>query len=111
MKAVLKRYRAFLITALAIGVFTLFNSSTGLKALTISGNSLKEMLLMIPPIFILLGLLDVWVPREAMIKYMGEGSGGAGCYPCLYHWVGGGRTALRGVPGGSRIHEKRGQIL
>ncbi|HRZ65461.1 MAG TPA: permease, partial [Spirochaetia bacterium] len=33
------------------------------------------MLLVIPPIFILLGLLDVWVPREKMIRYMGEGSG------------------------------------
>ena len=33
------------------------------------------MLLVIPPVFILLGLLDVWVPRETMIKYMGEGSG------------------------------------
>ncbi len=34
-----------------------------------------EMLAVIPPIFILLGLLDVWVPKEIMVKYMGEGSG------------------------------------
>jgi uncharacterized membrane protein YraQ (UPF0718 family) len=33
------------------------------------------MILVIPPIFVLLGLLDVWVPKETMIKYMGEGSG------------------------------------
>ena len=33
------------------------------------------MLLVIPPIFLLLGLLDVWVPRETLMKYMGEGSG------------------------------------
>jgi uncharacterized membrane protein YraQ (UPF0718 family) len=32
------------------------------------------MLLVIPPIFILLGLLDVWVPKEK-VKFMGEGSG------------------------------------
>ncbi len=38
----------------------------------------KTMLLVIPPIFILLGLLDVWVPREKMIRYMGEGSGAKG---------------------------------
>jgi uncharacterized membrane protein YraQ (UPF0718 family) len=36
------------------------------------------MFLVIPPIFILLGLLDVWVPREKMIRYMGEGSGPKG---------------------------------
>lgn len=29
----------------------------------------------IPPIFILLGLLDVWIPKETMMKYMGDNSG------------------------------------
>jgi len=33
------------------------------------------MILIIPPIFVLLGLLDVWVPREMMVKYLGEESG------------------------------------
>jgi len=40
--------------------------------------SLKEMLLVIPPIFILLGILDTWVPKEVMMKYMGEKSGWKG---------------------------------
>lgn len=75
MKAVLKRYRMFIITVLAIGILTIINSKIGLKALSISAYSFKEMLLVIPPVFILLGLLDVWIPREIMIKYMGEGSG------------------------------------
>ncbi len=60
---------------LAVGVLTLVNRELGLKALSVTGFSLKEMLLVIPPVFILLGLLDVWVPRETMMKYMGEGSG------------------------------------
>jgi uncharacterized membrane protein YraQ (UPF0718 family) len=34
-----------------------------------------DMLSVIPPVFLLLGLLDVWVPREIMLKYMGEDSG------------------------------------
>ena len=33
------------------------------------------MLLVIPPIFVLLGLLDVWVPREQMMRFMGPDSG------------------------------------
>jgi len=33
------------------------------------------MALIIPPIFVLLGLLDDWVPRETMVKFMGEDSG------------------------------------
>jgi uncharacterized membrane protein YraQ (UPF0718 family) len=33
------------------------------------------MLKIVPPIFLLIGLLDIWVPRETMIKLMGEKSG------------------------------------
>ncbi len=75
MKKLLKRYRVFLIVLVAMLLLTILDQQLGLKALRITGNSVKEMMLVIPPIFILLGLLDVWVPRETMIKYMGEGSG------------------------------------
>ena len=75
MKKWLKRYRMFLLVLALLLIFTGFNRQLGLKAFTITGNSIKEMLLVIPPIFLLLGLLDVWVPRETMVKYMGEGSG------------------------------------
>ncbi|MHB8131592.1 MAG: permease [Mobilitalea sp.] len=75
MKKLMKRYRLFLIVLGALIILTLFNQTLGIKALSISINSFKEMLLVIPPVFILLGLLDVWVPRETMVKYMGEGSG------------------------------------
>jgi uncharacterized membrane protein YraQ (UPF0718 family) len=59
----------------AVGILTLVSRDLGLKALGISAQQLWQMLLIIPPVFILLGLLDVWVPRETMVKYMGEGSG------------------------------------
>lgn len=75
MKKILKRYRAFLVVLVLMAILTMLNQKLGVKALTISANSFKEMLLVIPPVFILLGLLDVWVPRETMVKYMGEGSG------------------------------------
>lgn len=75
MKTFLKRYRAFFVTAIALSILTLINSAIGFKALSISAYAFKEMLLVIPPIFILLGLLDVWIPRETMVKYMGDRSG------------------------------------
>ncbi|MBR0598541.1 permease [Sinanaerobacter chloroacetimidivorans] len=75
MKTILKRYRAFIIVAVAILILTIFNFELGMKALNITAYSFKEMILVIPPVFVLLGLLDIWVPREIMIKYMGEGSG------------------------------------
>ncbi len=75
MKKILKRYRAFLVVLTIMLVITVVNFDLGIKAFGITGFSLKEMVLVIPPVFVLLGLLDIWVPRETMIKYMGEGSG------------------------------------
>lgn len=71
----LKRFRFFLIAALAIVIITFVDREIGLKAIDTFTFSLREMILIIPPVFILLGLLDVWVPKEVMVKYMGEGSG------------------------------------
>ncbi len=71
----IKRYRFALITALILAAMLLINRELGLKAISITGYSFKEMISVIPPIFILLGLLDVWVPKETMMKYMGEDSG------------------------------------
>ena len=75
MKNTIKRYRAFIVVLLSIFLLTAFNRTLGTKALSISLKSFVDMLFIIPPIFVLLGLLDVWVPRDSMIKYMGEDSG------------------------------------
>lgn len=71
----IKRYSFFIGTCLLLLIMFLVNYNLGQKALGISFNSVKEVAFIIPPIFILLGLLDVWVSREAMMKYMGEESG------------------------------------
>ena len=47
----------------------------GLKSVNITKQNFIEMISVIPPIFILLGLLDVWVDRATMMKYTGKGSG------------------------------------
>lgn len=71
----IKRYLFFIITLIITMIIMLINKEIGIKAVGTIAFSFKEMLVIIPPIFILLGLLDVWVPRETMTKYMGEGSG------------------------------------
>jgi len=71
----LGRYTLAVGAAAAMLVLFLINYSLGLKAVSVVGYSLKEMSMIIPPIFILLGLLDIWVPREMMIRYMGDKSG------------------------------------
>ena len=53
----------------------IFKNHTGIKALTIANDSLFQMLSVLPPIMVLLGLIDEWISRESMMKYMGEDSG------------------------------------
>jgi len=71
----IKRYKFLMITIIMLSVLFIINYSLGTKAVNITIYSMKEMIFIIPPIFILLGLLDVWVPKETMVKYMGEKSG------------------------------------
>lgn len=74
-KKLLKRYKVFLVLAALNLVIGLVSPEIGLKSLSLTKSSVLEMLSIIPPIFVLLGLLDVWVKRETMVKYMGKGSG------------------------------------
>ena len=71
----LKRYGAFFLLLIAGTVTGLLLPDLGKLALNNTLGSLKEMLSVLPPIFILLGLLDVWVDRATMMKYTGKGSG------------------------------------
>ena len=80
MSAVIKRYKIFLAFS-GISVVLLFlTPDIGRKALSITWDNTIEMLSFLPPIFILLGLLDVWVDRETMMKYMGDNSGIQGSF-------------------------------
>ncbi len=74
----IRQYRFFLaVFFLNMGLF-FFDVSFGMRTLKLSGLNFLEMLGIVPPIFIMLGLLDVWVDRETMMKWMGEGSGTRG---------------------------------
>ncbi len=74
-KPFLKRYGAFFLLLIAGTVTGLLLPDLGKLALNNTLGSLKEMLSVLPPIFVLLGLLDVWVDRATMVKYTGKGSG------------------------------------
>lgn len=74
-KGLLKKYQFFLLILAFNLVVLLIRPDVGAKSFSLTWKNLLEMLSVLPPIFILLGLLDVWVKRETMVKYMGEGSG------------------------------------
>ncbi len=75
MKRFLKHYRITLITGALFLLLLVIIPEIRQKASESLFNQAKTILLVIPPIFILLGLFDVWVPREVMTQHLGNGSG------------------------------------
>ena len=71
----LKRYCFFLLLLVCNAALFLLDRDLGREAASLSLDNLLEMLSVVPPIFLLLGLMDVWVPKETMMKYMGKESG------------------------------------
>ncbi|MGM0532027.1 MAG: permease [Bacteroidota bacterium] len=80
MKQQLKKYKSdFIVIFLFVcfsGISYLFGWHTGKKLLeTTFWQFLKDMLLILPCMFILIGLFDVWVPKKKIGKHIGSGSG------------------------------------
>ncbi len=75
IKKALRRYAFSLLMAAGLAALVIFLPGVGTKALDSTVSGFEQMLLVVPPVFVLLGLLDVWIPRETMVRFMGEGSG------------------------------------
>ncbi|MBI5594363.1 MAG: permease [Deltaproteobacteria bacterium] len=75
MTNILKRYKIVISIVIIDFVLIMAAPDIGSKSIHISVDNLTEMLIFIPPIFVLLGLLDVWVERETMMRLMGDLSG------------------------------------
>ena len=75
MNKILMKFALLIFALAALAIMALVNLEMAKGATKSIFVSLKEMLFILPPVFVLLGLLDVHVPRETMVKYMGEGSG------------------------------------
>ncbi|SDZ10785.1 Predicted permease [Proteiniborus ethanoligenes] len=75
MKKLISRYKFFLVLLAVNTVILFIYPSIGKSSLEITKKNIIEMISIIPPIFILLGLLDVWVEKETMMKFMGPNSG------------------------------------
>ncbi|MDY0288210.1 MAG: permease [Sphaerochaeta sp.] len=84
MKALFARYKAFLIVLAFLVLYGSLNWEVGEKVVQTTVYQLREMILVIPPIFILLGLLDVWVPKDTMVRFMGDRSGLKGILLALF---------------------------
>lgn len=71
---IIKRYKYFLIFSFILILIFIYNNEFGISALKNIESSLIQMISVLPPTMILLGLMDEWIPKEYFIKYMGNSS-------------------------------------
>jgi uncharacterized membrane protein YraQ (UPF0718 family) len=76
----LKKYMMFLSVVAVNLILTFWNPTLAELSVTKSLSFLKEVLLILPPVMVLMGLLDVWVPRQMVETHLGHDAGlrGAG---------------------------------
>jgi len=74
----LKKYTFPFIFLALVGLSYLFGFAAGIQIGMNFWIFAKEMLMFLPLMFILIGLFDVWVPREKIEKHIGEESGWKG---------------------------------
>lgn len=79
----LKKYQFALIMLVFMVLVYLIDHDTGKTAFLETYKNVKTMFILIPPIFIIMGLLDVWIEKETLIKYMGPNSKLSGIFIAL----------------------------
>lgn len=83
MNKQLKKYRydfpIILLFGAFIGISYLIDFSTGENLFeTTFWRFVKEMLMILPCMFVLIGLFDMWIPKKTIEKHIGKGSGWKG---------------------------------
>ncbi|HBR01476.1 MAG TPA: permease, partial [Ruminiclostridium sp.] len=80
---ILKKVRENLflaIIALAYIIMFIAKPSMGIESVKNSGYYIKEMLMIMPVIFVLTALLDMWVPKEKIMRYLGKDAKAKGVF-------------------------------
>ena len=75
MRNFVKTHKFLLFTLMLFIILTLVDIRLTYTALDNTWSYILDMLIIVPPIFLLIGLFDVWVDRETVIRLMGEKSG------------------------------------
>ncbi len=78
LKALLRPYIVPIFFFAFVAASYLYHFAPGTAIGTNFWSFFKEMILFLPLMFILVGLFDVWVPREKIEKHIGNGSGWKG---------------------------------
>lgn len=106
----IKQYRWLALALTIIGILLIVNPPQGISAVKFTFNNLKSVSMVLPPIFILIGLMDVWVPKETMVKFMGHQSGLMGAAIAIFIGAMGAGPLYVAFPVAALLHKKGARL-
>ena len=68
------------LVVLAYIIMFIIKPPMGIESIKNSGYYIKEMLMIMPVIFVLTALLDMWVPKEKIMKFLGKDAKAKGVF-------------------------------
>lgn len=69
-----------ILVVLAYIIMFIIKPPMGIESIKNSGYYIKEMLMIMPVIFVLTALLDMWVPKEKIMKFLGKDAKAKGVF-------------------------------
>ncbi|MBN2287597.1 MAG: permease [Tissierellales bacterium] len=70
-----KKFKVPILIFLIFVILALLNPTIASRSTQVTWDYFKEMALILPPVFLLMGLMEVWVPKDKIQKWIGSGSG------------------------------------
>lgn len=75
MIRLLKTWRWALAVGAAVALTAAASPAAGAAALRNTAATTRDMLSLLPPVLVIIGLVEVWVPREVIVRHVGPESG------------------------------------
>ncbi len=75
MMEIIKKFKYPIMIGFVFIALAIITPATAARATQVTWDYSKEMLLIMPPVFLLMGLMEVWVPKDKIQKWLGSESG------------------------------------
>lgn len=75
MMDMIKKFKLPILIGFVFVVLAIIEPAAASKSTKVTWDYFREMAMIMPPVFLLMGLMEVWVPKDKIQKWLGSGAG------------------------------------